>query len=151
MNAVTAGAIVGLCMWGTTGGETRKQAAETVKVVPAPQHQPAMHPIEAQLLQRTNAERARYGSPPLRLDHSLLRSARQHAIWMTRTRSVQHTQLSVAENIAMGQHSAAQVIRDWMNSPGHRSNLLNPSYTRIGVAAYRTKDGTTFWCQQFLR
>ena len=38
-----------------------------------------------------------------------------------------------------------------MNSPGHRANILNPGYRRIGVAAYRTPEGTVYWCQQFLQ
>ena len=51
----------------------------------------------------------------------------------------------------MGQNSSAEVINAWMNSSGHRANILNPSYTRIGVAAYVTPGGTIYWCQQFLR
>jgi uncharacterized protein YkwD len=38
-----------------------------------------------------------------------------------------------------------------MNSSGHRANILNPGYRRIGVAAYATPEGTIFWCQQFLQ
>jgi uncharacterized protein YkwD len=110
-----------------------------------------LHPIEAKIIHRTNQERARYGRAPLALDLSLIKSARRHAIWMTRARTLRHTQAAVAETIATGQQSSAQVIRDWMNSPGHRANILNSSYTRIGVAAYRGSDGTTYWCQQFLR
>ena len=70
---------------------------------------------------------------------------------MTRNRALQHTRMPVAENIAMGQNSSNEVVRDWMNSSGHRANILNASHTRIGVAAYRTAQGTTYWCQQFLR
>jgi uncharacterized protein YkwD len=56
----------------------------------------------------------------------------------------------VAENIAMGQPSVRGVINSWMTSPGHRANILNARYRRLGVAAYRTPDGTIYWCQQFL-
>ena len=38
-----------------------------------------------------------------------------------------------------------------MNSSGHRANILSPSYSKIGVAAYTANDGTVYWCQQFLR
>jgi len=68
---------------------------------------------------------------------------------MTLNRLLQHTPLPVAENIAMGQQSSQEVVNDWMRSPGHRANILSGVYRRIGVAAYRTVDGTIFWCQQF--
>jgi uncharacterized protein YkwD len=78
-----------------------------------------------------------------------LGSARKHAAWMTNNRSMTHTSQAVGENIAMGQQSSTDVLNAWMNSDGHRANILNPGYTRIGVAAYTTPEGTIFWCQQF--
>ncbi len=91
----------------------------------------------------------RYGLPPLEVDLELIGSARAHAIWMTTYQRLQHTSQMVAENIAMGQTSPEAVLGDWMRSPGHRANILNRSHRRIGVAAYRTAQGTIFWCQQF--
>ena len=110
-----------------------------------------LQPIETQLLAETNAARARAGLRPVQVDMNLLHSARRHASWMARNRRMQHAGLPVAENVAMGQRSANQVVRTWLNSPGHRANLLNPRYTRIGVAAYQGGGGTIFWCQQFVR
>ncbi len=110
-----------------------------------------LHPIEARVVERTNVQRAQHGLPPLSVDPRLLTSARRHAAWMTNSRSLTHTSQAVGENIAMGQNSSAEVINAWMNSSGHRANILNPGYTRIGVAAFTTPDGTIFWCQQFLR
>lgn len=110
----------------------------------------ALYPIEKEVIRATNAERARYGVPPLRIDRSLVQTARAHTVWMARYRTLQHTQIGVAENIAMGQRTSAEVVQSWMESPGHRANLLNPSYRRIGVAAYAAADGTIYWCQQFL-
>lgn len=107
--------------------------------------------VENNLVARTNAERLRNGRAPLVLDGSLMRSARRHAAWMARNRRMQHTRAAVAENIAMGQSSSNEAVRDWMNSPGHRANILSGQYTRIGVAAYRGYDGQVYWCQQFLR
>jgi uncharacterized protein YkwD len=112
---------------------------------------PSLHPIEARIIERTNSQRVRRGLRPLIVDVGLLRSARQHAAWMTNRRSMTHTTKPVGENIAMGQRSSHEVVNTWMNSSGHRANILNAGYTRIGVAAYRTPDGTTYWCQQFLR
>ena len=116
-----------------------------------PAQPPQLHPIEARIVERTNAQRARHGLPPLSVDNRLLGSARRHAAWMTNARSMTHTTQPVGENIAMGQHSSSEVLTAWMNSPGHRANILNPGYRRIGVAAYRTPEGTVYWCQQFLQ
>jgi uncharacterized protein YkwD len=110
-----------------------------------------LHSIEVKVIQKTNAERVRRGLRPLRVDARLVRSARRHTAWMTRRRSLQHTTAPVGENIAMGQSSADEAVRSWMNSPGHRANILSAGYTRIGVAAYETTSGTIYWCQQFLR
>lgn len=112
---------------------------------------PDLHPIEARVVERTNAQRARHGLPPLSVDPSLVSSARRHAAWMTNSQSLTHTSQPVGENIAMGQSSSSEVINAWMNSSGHRANILSPGYTRIGVAAYVTPGGTIYWCQQFLR
>jgi uncharacterized protein YkwD len=105
--------------------------------------------IEANVVSYTNQERARYGLPPLQVDEKLMETAREHASWMTRTRNMVHTSRPVAENIAMGQPHSSDVVRAWMNSPGHRANILNSGNNRIGVAAFRTESGTIFWCQQF--
>ncbi|OHB83481.1 MAG: hypothetical protein A2V98_05165 [Planctomycetes bacterium RBG_16_64_12] len=107
--------------------------------------------IERNVILHTNAERKRHRLPPLEVDPDLVKSARSHCSWMTRRRTLQHTGRAVAENIAMGQRSSKDVVEDWMGSSGHRANILNRSYRRIGVAAYRTESGTIFWCQQFLR
>jgi uncharacterized protein YkwD len=105
--------------------------------------------IEANVVSYTNTERARYGLPPLEVDMKLVKTAREHCSWMTLNRIFQHTRRSVAENIAMGQPSSQDVVRSWMNSSGHRANILNPNHRRIGVSAYRTPSGTIYWVQQF--
>lgn len=116
----------------------------------APPEKPELNTTEVQILEKTNAQRAKYGLPPLVLDRSLEKSARSHATWMTNARTLQHTSKPVGENIAMGQRTSDEAVSAWMNSPGHRANILNNSYKRIGVAAYQTPDGTIYWCQQFL-
>jgi len=107
--------------------------------------------IEQNIVTYTNAQRKRYGLPPLKIDPGLVGSARAHCAWMTRNRTLRHARKAVAENIAMGQRSSGEAVRDWMSSSGHRANILNRSHRRIGVAAYRTEAGTIYWCQQFLR
>jgi uncharacterized protein YkwD len=105
--------------------------------------------IEVHVVSYTNEERARYGLPPLQVDKELMETAREHAAWMTRNHAMVHTSRPVAENIAMGQPHSSDVVRAWMNSSGHRANILNAGHRRIGVAAFRTEGGTIFWCQQF--
>jgi uncharacterized protein YkwD len=107
--------------------------------------------IEANIVSYTNQERTRYGLPALQVDKELMDTAREHAAWMTRTQNMAHTRRAVAENIAMGQPHSSDVVRSWMNSSGHRANILSAGHGRIGVAAYRTAGGTIFWCQQFRR
>ncbi len=110
----------------------------------------AYFPLELEVAAKTNAERARHGLPSLELSPNLVQTSRNHAWWMTRNNNLQHGSYPVAENIAMGQNSSQEVVRDWMNSSGHRANILNRRHRRIGVAAYTTRGGTVYWCQQFL-
>ncbi len=105
--------------------------------------------IEANIVMYTNQQRQRHGLEPLVVDEELVESARRHAAWMTRHRSLVHASEPVAENIAMGQPHSSDAVRAWMNSAGHRANILNPRHRRIGAAAYRTPGGTIYWCQQF--
>lgn len=105
--------------------------------------------IEANLVSYTNQERVRCGLPALTVDKELMETAREHAAWMTRNRSMVHTWRPVAENIAMGQPHSSDAVRAWMNSSGHRANILHGGHRRIGAAAFRTEHGTIFWCQQF--
>ena len=56
---------------------------------------------------------------------------------------------TAGENIAKGYQSAESVVRGWMNSSGHRANILNPSFKTIGVGAYTDSKGTIYWTQMF--
>ncbi len=109
----------------------------------------ALHTVEQQVVDQTNAQRARHGLPALVVEPALVHTARSHTTWMTSRRSLQHTSRPVAENIAMGQRNAPEVLNSWMNSSGHRANILNRNHRRIGVAAYTAADGNVYWCQQF--
>ncbi len=111
----------------------------------------ALTQAEQNVVHYTNIHRKRYGLPPLEIDPALVRSARAHCAWMTRNQRLQHTRQPVAENIAMGQRNSRAAVGDWMSSSGHRANILNRGYRRIGVAAYRASNGRNYWCQQFLR
>lgn len=56
---------------------------------------------------------------------------------------------TAGENIAKGYNSAESVVRGWMNSQGHRENILNPSFNTIGVGSYTSSNGTIYWTQMF--
>lgn len=56
---------------------------------------------------------------------------------------------ALAENVASGQPTFEHAIIDWMNSPGHRANILNPAYTHAGGGVARGSDGRLYWCVIF--
>lgn len=58
---------------------------------------------------------------------------------------------AAGENIASGQKTPKEVVTAWMNSPGHRSNILSPSYTEIGVGLAKNKEGKCYWTQMFIK
>jgi len=104
--------------------------------------------VESVVIAKTNAARARSGLPPLAADGQLMNGARNQARWMAQNRNLSHGR-GVAENIGMGQTSASEAVSSWMQSSGHRANILDGVYTRIGVAMAHSSDGKAYWCQQF--
>ncbi|QOX65875.1 serine protease [Anoxybacterium hadale] len=61
------------------------------------------------------------------------------------------TYTAAGENIAKGQKTPSAVMNGWMNSEGHRANILNSSYTEIGVGYVTDSNGNTYWVQMFIR
>ncbi|MCH4240134.1 MAG: CAP domain-containing protein [Oscillospiraceae bacterium] len=57
---------------------------------------------------------------------------------------------TAGENIAMGQTSPEQVMNGWMNSEGHRKNILNAAFTQIGIGIAQNANGQYIWTQQFI-
>jgi uncharacterized protein YkwD len=55
---------------------------------------------------------------------------------------------AAAENIAQGQTTASQVVNAWMNSSGHRANILNKNFTHIGVGFVKDRN---YWTQMFIQ
>jgi uncharacterized protein YkwD len=51
--------------------------------------------------------------------------------------------------VAVGQRSPDQVVNEWMNSPTHRANILNPNFRQMGVSYGTTSDGFPYWTQSF--
>jgi uncharacterized YkwD family protein/spore coat assembly protein SafA len=58
---------------------------------------------------------------------------------------------AAGENIAYGQKTPEAVMNSWMKSPGHRSNILSPTYNQIGVGVAKSANGTFYWTQMFIK
>jgi uncharacterized protein YkwD len=95
-----------------------------------------------------NAERVRHGLPPLVEDPTLTEAAQAQADAQASSGRMFHarTLAGSAENVAAGQTSESEVNSSWMNSSGHRQNILNGSFTRVGVG----RSGN-YWAVQFGR
>lgn len=121
--------------------------------------------LEDAVVRIVNAERARAGLPPLRTDERLRSAARAHCEDMARRDFCAHDNPDgltpvdrmraagyprpAAENVARGQDTPHKVMRDWMNSPGHRANVLNPDFATIGAGVCFLGPGGPCWAQNF--
>ncbi|WP_030753533.1 CAP domain-containing protein [Streptomyces sp. NRRL F-5135] len=121
-------------------------------------------PDEAAVLAMVNDERAKAGCKPLRADSGLARLAQKFSDDMAARGFFDHTDPDGktpwdradkagvkglgGENIARGQSSADAVMESWMNSDGHRANILNCDYTRLGVGVHYGPGGP-WWTQDF--
>lgn len=119
---------------------------------------------EQEVIRLVNAERTKQGLKELQYDWELARVARYKSEDMRDNKYFSHTSpvygspfdmiknfgityKAAAENIAKGQTTPEQVVKSWMNSSGHRANILSTKYTHIGVGY--AKDGH-IWTQQFI-
>ncbi len=117
----------------------------------------------SQVVALVNAERAKQGLSALKVDtkvqQAALVRAQESAQSFSHTRpngssfSTALTEAGVSfrrsgENIAYGQSTPQQVMNAWMNSSGHRANILNENFTTIGVG-YTVINGTAYWAQLF--
>ncbi|WP_405534160.1 CAP domain-containing protein [Streptomyces sp. NBC_00075] len=120
----------------------------------------------AEVTDLTNRERARAGLPPLATDALLTRAAQAHSTDMVVRQFYSHTgpdgsqpwdraaaagstRRTIGENIACGQRSPAEVVDGWMNSPGHRANILKREFTHIGIGFAGGGKAGTYWTQLF--
>lgn len=119
---------------------------------------------EQRVLTLINKERRRRGAPALRCHYKLVAASRawsriqcaqgslSHKYLSKRFRAAGVPYTSIGENVAAGQSTAYAVVRSWMKSPGHRRNILNPSYTHVGIGATSCSKGfSPYWTQMFLR
>jgi len=122
---------------------------------------------ETEVIRLTNLERTKRGLPALTTNWQLSRVARYKSQDMINKNYFSHNSPTYGspftmmqsfglkfsaggENIAYGQRTPQEVVNAWMNSPGHRANILSTAYTQIGVGAAKKSNGTLYWTQQFI-
>lgn len=120
--------------------------------------------FENEVLRLVNVERTKAGLSPLQMDESIRNVARVKATDMYKNRYFDHTSptygtpfdmlkkygisyKAAGENIAKGQTTPQQVVNSWMNSSGHRANILSAKYTHIGIG-YEANGN--HWVQMFV-
>lgn len=145
---------------------TNNQQVQTpAKQTPATNVNQSVSEFEKQVVDLTNAERTKAGLKPLEIHTPLMGVAQTKSEDMAKNNYFDHnsptygspfdqikaagiTYRAAGENIAQGQQTPAQVVQAWMDSPGHRQNILNANYTHIGVGYVAAGH---YWTQQFIQ
>ena len=126
--------------------------------------------VATDIVRYTNDARAANGAPALASNPRLMEAARIHAEQMASFQRMEHTisgakyptmqsrleaagytYWSAAENIAWNVADARRAVDGWMNSPGHRANILDAQLSEMGAAVARSAKGETYWIQVFGR
>lgn len=124
--------------------------------------------LENEVIKLMNSERAKNGLPALKANWQVSRVARYKSQDMIDKNYFSHTSptygspfrmletfgvsfSAAGENIAMGQRTPSEVMNAWMGSPGHRNNILSPSFTEIGVGLAKSANGRYYWTQMFIK
>ena len=123
---------------------------------------------EEEVLRLVNAERSKQGLKLLKMNWELSRIARLKSEDMAIKKYFDHQSptygspfdmiksfgikyQTAGENIAMGQKTPAAVMTGWMNSPGHRANILNANFAELGIGIAKNSSGTLYWTQMFIK
>lgn len=140
--------------------------------LPAAPAPPSSSDFVQRVLDLTNQFRAQNGVAPLQLNQELNAAALNHSTDMAlqdyfshtgkdgssagdRMKQVGYTSYAWGENIAAGYTTPEQVVQGWINSPGHRANMLNSSFTELGIGYYHLENDTgsvnykNYWTQDF--
>ena len=132
------------------------------RCAPAPKPAPSIIPLGSEMVNLVNSYRAQNGVGPVSENAQLDSAAENHSIDQAQRLTMTHTgwngstagqRISAAgfawrtwgENVAVGQPTVAAVMTAWMNSAGHRANILNPAFTSIGVAGSKGTNGAIYW------
>ena len=123
--------------------------------------------FETEVVRLTNLQRSTHGCTALRADAKLATAARDHSVEMAGLQTLTHTgadgsgpgariklagyntDQGWAENVAAGYPTPQAVMTVWMNSEGHRNNILNCSLKAIGVGVATASNGRLYWTQDF--
>lgn len=125
-------------------------------------------PDEIKLAVMTNAERKQKDVPPLKLSLSLCKVARAHSENMASQEKLDHVlddktpfdrlkaagyrYFKAGENVGFENGgNLDMILKNWMESEGHRANILNPDYVEIGIGIARAKDGSRYYTQVFAK
>ena len=171
-----AGASVGSSAVGVasaTESAARRESHRVAMPEPPPTTAPptttapaGLDPMLVEVLTLVNAERAQRGIAPLQIQAQLNQAAQVHSEDQARRNTLTHygpngetpgdriddtgyQYRTWGENAAMGFRSAASVMTGWMNSPGHRQNILNSAFTEIGLGIAVSSSGAPYWTQVF--
>lgn len=129
---------------------------------------PSLGGIASAIVDLTNAERRNGGLADVRANARLMEAAQLQADQVASLRRLEHVlsdapypapadRLAAAgyawraygENLASGQRSASEAVTGWMNSPGHRANIMNSTFTEIGVGYATDSTGRPYYVQVF--
>jgi len=121
--------------------------------------------IKLKLFELHNEQRQKRNIKLLQYNKFLESSAQKHNDWMDQNNKLSHSEPGrdlgervreqgydwkwVGENIAMGQVTAEQVMNSWMNSSGHKANILNGHFVDVGFGVSRDKRGIYWWTANF--
>lgn len=123
---------------------------------------------EQQVFELTNVERVNKGLQPFIMKEDVASVSRMHSKDMSEKNYFAHNNLQgeapwdrakkagisysyYGENIAMGQKDALSVVNGWMNSSGHRKNILSKNYSGLGVGVWFKSDNTPYYTQNFIK
>lgn len=132
--------------------------APTVPTTPPPAPQVSEVPATIQtLLKLHNEQRELKGRSGFVLDSYLCKYAQNHAEWMAKKNNLKHSDISAlmgqfstaGENIAWNQRDEQEVTTAWMNSSGHRANIMNRNFTKVGFGVAYNSNGEPYWCTCF--
>lgn len=147
------------------GNQQQKQAGQAPANEAQQNTTQGISAVESKVIELTNAQRRKNGLKDLQADTALSNVARTKSNDMRSKNYFSHTSptygspfdmmrdfgityKSAGENIAKGQTTPEQVVDAWMNSEGHRKNILSADYTHIGVGYSETGN---YWTQMFIK
>lgn len=149
----------------TPDAPTAPDVPTTPDVPDSSEDEADVHPYVLKVVELVNKERKSAGLNPVTLNTDATTAAQVRAeessvsfshtrpdgtSFATALKDAGVSYRSCGENIAWGQKTPEQVMEGWMNSAGHRANILNASYTEIGVGFYQNASGVNYWSQLFI-